>query len=303
MSDVQIDPSGFGGAYARLNNSQTVVIDRLSFLHASVSVGAPSAMAVIGQSLGAPSFALYKALAICATADFQRGITLPSSYLHFEQTEKANLSYWVGMAMCKIVADNFLAVTWPIHTRLLNNLGLLRLRNPLSKSLPDLIGQDATGGWHVFEAKCRQRRKDNFITWKAQTRAVTLINQVRPATSSVTATFLVPEYCVDWQDPEPENGELGIEIEVKQTDVIRAYYAPYLDILAQAKGTSKDSDAIVYSPSILDPLTGSLYSLGAVRSVLEAASAGKAVNRMVAESSDKQYIGSDGIAIKSEVGR
>jgi hypothetical protein len=152
MPCLPVTVSGF--ASGPTNGDSRLDISKRRFLKFAVSTGSPIFAATIGGPRLPVAFAAYKALAAKTSLDFTTTeFTLVDGYENLEPTEKANLSYWVGMTVAAIVADAVLGVPELLHA---SAYALLARRDPSSRSLADLIGQDKARAWHVIEANARE---------------------------------------------------------------------------------------------------------------------------------------------------
>ena len=160
-----------------------------------------------------------------------------SPYLHrtdafgaLDPTEKGAISYFLGMAVCKLFASELLNTPWLLHLDVFRDqLNPATLRG---RSRPDLIGQDPNGAWHAFETKGRSSVPSTEDKMKAKAQAQRLVSVNGSACSLHIGSFAYfrqngLEFY--WRDPEPEEPEKlePIAISVGEQDWAN-YYEPAL---------------------------------------------------------------------------
>jgi hypothetical protein len=117
------------------------------------------------------------------------------------------VSYFLGMALCKLFAARLLRTPWLLH------LDVFRARlNPtlLGRSRPDLVGQDSAGNWHSFESKGRSSGPSLADKAKAKVQAQRLTSVGRTNCTLHIGSFAffrngVLEFY--WCDPSPQSEE------------------------------------------------------------------------------------------------
>lgn len=155
-----------------------------------------------------------------------------------DPTEKGAVSYFLGMAVCKLFATRLLGTPWLLH------LDVFRDQlNPAmlgGRSRPDLVGQNATGAWHAFETKGRSSLPSSTDKNKAKEQAERLVS-VDGTNCSLQvgsiAFFRGDELEFYWRDPEPEEPRKlePIEISVSDEDW-ENYYAAALALASEPQG-------------------------------------------------------------------
>ena len=88
-----------------------------------------------------------------------------------DPSEKAAVSYFLGMTFCKLFATNLLNTPWLLH------LDVFRPQlDPIlsGRSRPDLVGQEhGTNRWHAFESKGRSNLIDANVKNRAKIQGTT----------------------------------------------------------------------------------------------------------------------------------
>jgi hypothetical protein len=303
---MQVKFSGFNRNQRELSGTREITITLEELIHASVTVGAPTLQAAIPNSRQALAFAFHKMFAMATIVEFDETgrISNSDTYYKLDQSEKVVLSYYMGMAMAKIIADRFLQVRWPVHARAMKDADRLTISPRRSRSLPDLIGQDSAGEWHVIEAKGYQKDpgKTKRSQWKKQAKKVRSIDTIPPVTKSYCLTLQQPRYSVYLVDPSGISRS-AIDISIDPLALQKFYYAPYIDMFSEGRDIDvPDRQEILSMPMGFDFKNNKLYSIGILKRVLEQVIRNQPVEipEIRVQNENGTYIGSDGIVIQSE---
>ena len=305
IPNFRVSSSSFSGLYARLNGTRTLPISRLGAIKFAYSIGLPALRRAMPTSAHAIAFANYKIMGMKCAIDFTgASLRVPAEYKLLDSTEKANISYWTGMIFSALVADQMLGVPRLIHASLIDRTSLTR-RNPLSRGLADLVGEDASGGWHVVEAKGRQRRPSSKTKalWKGQATTIIAINGNAPSTCSYCLALVGNPYSVYLVDPPPDDDETHTSIEIDSHNLVSQYYSPLREWLADGvRNIVREGIPLVVKQAAFDPLNDEFVFLGLRQDVLDMLD-GAAQSDMVRVAPHMgfdladSYIGSDGIAV------
>jgi len=157
------------------------------------------------------------------------------AFAALDPTEKGMVSYFLGMMLCKVFAGQLLRTPWLLHLDVFRDD-----LNPLvlGRSRPDLIGQDYSGNWLVFESKGRSSPPTYREKMKAKLQAQRLICVDNNICSLHVGSFSffrneILEFY--WRDPEPESMDA---IELPKPDAEwRYYFEPALSLVS-AEGDS-----------------------------------------------------------------
>ena len=153
-----------------------------------------------------------------------------ASFRALDPTEKGAVSYFLGMAVCKLFADTMLGTPWLLHLDVFRSQ--LDPEIVGGRSRPDLVGMDHVGDWHAFECKGRSTVPSSDERRKAKTQAERLMRvNSKDCVLHVGAVsyFRQEKLEFHWRDPEPETAEKLQPISVELTeDAWRHYYAPAL---------------------------------------------------------------------------
>ena len=163
------------------------------------------------------------------------------TFRSLDLTEKGAISYFLGMAVCKLFADKYLNTPWLLHFDVFRDQlypGLLD-----GRSRPDLIGENDKGEWHAFECKGRSSVPSEQEKWKAKAQAQRLV-RVNSTNCSLhvgaISYFRQDTLEFHWRDPAPEDTEMLEPIEViLPKDAWLYYYSPALSL-----ATNERSEAL-----------------------------------------------------------
>jgi hypothetical protein len=305
--------SGFTDSYLGVNGGKDIWISEEKLISAAVMIGAQSLAEVFGGGVESIAFAFHKAFAMLTSVDLSNTKMMVSRYYHkLDQSEKASLSYWIGMAMCKIIAQDVLNIPYLQHAANLKSTKRTSLSDPKSRSLPDLVGKDSKGVWHVMEAKARQKEPSKKISdeWKKQACQIRTIDGLMPGTRSYCLSMVRRQlFDVKLVDPpfEPDSehesqGHFdGIDIEIGMAEFLRQYYGPILNMLERygAMGSyERDSLQPVLAQVAYDPATRTYWGMGLVNSVFRQIMEHEHVTLVESRMEHGQYISSDGVIIQ-----
>lgn len=224
--------------------SGTLSIAWDDLLWAAITIGRPNTAYVFRHGDASIHEALFRLSLVrmaLETVPYSGRLQRTNAFRALDPTEKGAVSYFLGMAVCKLFASRLLSTPWLLH------LDVFRERlNPATlggRSRPDLVGQDTNGAWHAFETKGRSSVPSSEDKQKAKAQAQRLVS-VDGSTCSLHigsfAFFRGDELEFYWRDPEPEEPEKlePIEIRVKDRDWAN-YYA-----CALALASERESDLL-----------------------------------------------------------
>ena len=215
-----------------------------ALLWAAITIGRPSTYHVFRY--GPPSFheAIFRLslIRMAVEQDWNDHLRRTNAFAALDPTEKGMVSYFLGMALCKLFASRLLRTPWLLH------LDVFRPRlnlTTLGRSRPDLIGQDNAGRWHAFESKGRSSEPSPADKTKSKLQANRLISVngkkcvLNVASFAFFKSDLLEFY---WQDPKSRGSE-PIELP-RPDDEWRYYYEPGFslasvpesDVLASERG-------------------------------------------------------------------
>lgn len=157
-----------------------------------------------------------------------------------DPSEKGAVSYFLGMAVCKLFATELLKTPWLLH------LDVFRpTLNPVlrGRSRPDLIGQSDTGQWHSFESKGRASppSDDEKDKAKFQAEQCRRVNGTRIICHVGAITYYKNDVLhFFWRDPPPDDEERNDKFDVEVVDSMwRHYYASTLALVQSELGSAQ----------------------------------------------------------------
>lgn len=144
-------------------------------------------------------------------------------YESLDSTEKGAASYFIGMAVSKLIGAFLLNVPWLVHLEKINALYAIGIQG---KSRPDLLGLNPQGQWIVFEAKGRTHgfSQDALDKAKDQTGQIRHISGLAPALRIATESFFNPYLSAYVADPE-EFGDRITDLKIDETRFFFGYYS------------------------------------------------------------------------------
>jgi len=215
-------------------------------LWAALTVGRPNTAYVFRHGQASWYEALFRLSLIRMALEqrqYRRSLCRTDAFKSLDPTEKGAVSYFVGMAVCKLFASRLLDTPWVLHLDL--------FREQLSpvvlygRSRPDLLGEDGNGAWHAFECKGRSSVPNPADKRKAKAQAQRLVRVDSTACSlhvGAIAYFRQDELEFHWRDPDPEEEKLE-PFEVRLPDSAwRYYYEPALALVTDADTFAPSED-------------------------------------------------------------
>ena len=216
-------------------------------LWAALTVGRPNTAYVLAHGDASYHEALFRLSLVRMALEqrpFSGSLQRTDAFRSLDPTEKGAVSYFLGMAVCKLFASSFLHTTWLLHLDVFRN----QLDPALlgGRSRPDLVGQDDKGAWHAFECKGRSSVPNEEDWRKAKTQAQRLVRVGSTNCSlhvGAISYFRQEALEFHWRDPEAEDTQMQEPIKlILPEEAWLYYYAPPL-ALATARLTDADSDA------------------------------------------------------------
>ena len=208
---------------------------------ATLTVGRPNIAYVFSH--GNPSYyeALFRLSLVWMALEqrpYNGWLHRTDAFKSLDTTEKGAVTYFLGMAVCKLFAHKLLSTPWLLHLDVFRDqLNPVLLRG---RSRPDLVGQNDQDTWYAFECKGRSSvpTEDERRTAKTQAQRVVSVNS-RPCSLHIGAISYFRQDTLEfhWRDPDPRDAQILRPIAVTQPDdAWFYYYAPAL-ALATAEPT------------------------------------------------------------------
>jgi hypothetical protein len=238
-------PKGLVSQYGNLTTSWA------ELLWAAITIGRPNTAFVFQHGDASLHEAVFRLSLIRMALEqrpYSRYFQRTDAFRALDPTEKGAVSYFLGMAVCKLFASHLLKTPWLLH------LDVFRDQlNPATlggRSRPDLVGEDRTGAWHAFETKGRSTQPSSEDKKKAKAQAQRLVSVDGTACTlhiGSFAFFRQDDLEFYWRDPEPEEPEKlePIEINVRPEDWESYYrYAVAINQTASDEAFSDINQAI-----------------------------------------------------------
>lgn len=195
-------------------------------LWAAITVGRPSAYHVFRHGPASFHEAIFRfaLIRMALEQDGNGNLCRTDAYEALDPTEKGMVSYFLGMAVCKLFAARLLQTPWLLHLDVFRRY--LTAVN-LGRSRPDLVGQDMKGNWYAFESKGRSSPPSRMDKDKAKAQASRLISVYSKKCSLNIGSFAcfrkgILEFY--WRDPEPDSRDVITLPEPKEE--WRFYFEP-----------------------------------------------------------------------------
>jgi hypothetical protein len=168
---------------------------------------------------------LYANLRQTASGNLRRS----DAYDGLDPSEKSAISYFLGLTLSKLFAEQRLSVPWLLHLDVYRS----QLNAVLKKgrSRPDLVGEDTQGRWVVIESKGRTNALDQSALDRAkrQSGRVRTINGQAPRfRMGVQAYFESSNLRLAIDDPEEDRTQKPLpNIPITREMVTEEYYRPF----------------------------------------------------------------------------
>jgi hypothetical protein len=233
--DIRYTSEDFPAAYGVV--SGTLSLNWSDLLWAALTIGRPNVAYVFQHGDASIHEALFRVFMIktaLGQVETSRRFHRTEAFKALDPTEKGAISYFLGMAVCKLFASRVLDTPWLLHLDVFGNQ--LSAAAKSGRSRPDLIGQNTSGAWHVFESKGRSGSPSAQDKSNAKTQAQRLVtvNGVACALHIGSFAFFRKDALeFYWRDPEPEPPEILEPIPIKVSD--RDWAECYTHALALAE--------------------------------------------------------------------
>ena len=221
-------------------------------LHSALTVGRPNLAYVFRHGKASYYEAVFRHSLVWMAlkqGPYSGSLHRTQAYKALDPTEKGAVSYFLGMAVCKLFASHLLNTPWLLHLDVFRDE--LDPSVLAGRSRPDLVGEDASGAWHAFECKGRSSvpSAEDRRRAKDQARRLVRVNSTDCSLHiGAISFFRRDELEFHWRDPEPEEPEKAEPFEIQlPNDAWRHYYGPAL-----ALATELDTDHIAEDRTALD---------------------------------------------------
>lgn len=240
MPKIKYKPSGFPpGSPSNLLNKQDLNITLPELIWGCITVGKFGLFDL--TCFGVISFheIFFKWHLILANLDITNGRFSKSFlYENLDPTEKAVVSYYLGMTFTKVFADKRLNTPWLYHV---SKIDPLYIAFHPGDSRPDLIGDDMNGDWIVAEAKGRTNGfcSKTMLAAKKQTLQIKNINGKKPILRVAFQSHFNKHLELAVADP-PEPDRNAKDLNFDKVFAIRQYYEYLVNVLMNSN-SSRDT--------------------------------------------------------------
>jgi hypothetical protein len=247
MPKLTYNATGFPkSAPAGLSGTNTLTFTWSELVWAAITVGRAGMRDVTKYGLFSAFEIVYRAAMLYANLQeaANSSLTRSPAYNGLDPSEKGAVSYFLGLTLAKLFGWRLLQVPWLLH------LDVYRTRlNVLTrpgKSKPDLVGQDSTGSWVVFESKGRTNDFEQSALDKAkkQTKMVRRISGATPKYRVALQSYFssgVLQLSVD--DPTTSERDTPFDLPLTREMLDHDYYEPFRESLSQDSETRRISYA------------------------------------------------------------
>lgn len=215
------------GSPSQLVGSASLTASWTDIVWSAITAGKPGASHLLAHRWHSFADLVVRSHTVYASLR-QRGQSVDRSSLYdsLDPTEKGATSYFMGMAMAKLFASELFDTPWLFHVSMASAVGASLSYKRGSKSQPDLIGQNSSGGWIVVEAKGRTNGLDSVALTKAkaQTEMIRTINGLPPSLRVALQVFFTDHMAVRIDDPSDARPD-ALEINLDMNTALSRYYA------------------------------------------------------------------------------
>jgi len=201
------------------SGKHTIQIDWVDLVWAAITYGKRDASQLIAFQWHSLAELVVKAHSVYAyLRSGSTGYEKSDLYSSLDATEKGAASYFLGMTMCKIFADQKLSTPWLFHLSLATSNGASIVFNKMSKERPDLIGLTTGNDWIVAEAKGRSKQFSLKALRKAkkQSTMVLSVNGISPIHRFGIQSCFDPQLMVHVEDPPASREAYPVELDLHE---------------------------------------------------------------------------------------
>ncbi|HAF16524.1 MAG TPA: hypothetical protein DCK93_13675 [Blastocatellia bacterium] len=245
---IEYESEGFPASSGVTNGSSVLETSWDELIWAAVTVGRPNRQYVFKHGQASVYEALFR-LSLVRMALQQRPagrrLRRTEAAKTLDPSEKGAVSYFLGMAICKLFSARLLDAPWLLHLDVFRPELDIHLTG---RSRPDLVGQTSGGKWVAFESKGRLSMPNNEAKNKAKTQAqrVVSIDGKSPSYHIGGIAFFRNDVLrFFWRDPEPPKGLKDIKCAVEDADW-RYYYEPVFDLVQSRERPDQNSSGIAF---------------------------------------------------------
>ena len=264
------------------------------FVHAAITVGRRGWRDVLRHGRYSLFEISYRAAMLLANLRRSGGqIVKSDAYRALDPSEKAAVSYFIGLTLANLMARKMFNVRWLMHLDVYQK----SLHPSLAASgRPDLVGSSRLGRWYVIEAKGRSNGVTRRLVDRAkdQTQKLGLVCGRQPSARIASVAFFSPGgyLALRLADPTTHHRD-AIDWPFSENQFLRDYYDPYVNFLDQAVGrvgpadlSDRRSDEVDGMEVLFAPFPDVDLEIGMVQRVYDVVSSGEATRDEVNDALD-----------------
>jgi hypothetical protein len=257
MPRLPYTPEGFGKYLGTaLSAPSEILFSWEELCRAAITVGRRSWADVLKFGTYSVLEALWRIAIVRANLveNYDGKLRQSNAFTDLDPSEKAGVSYFLGLALTKLVAEKLFGVPWLLHLDV--------YRRELAPDLafpekPDFVGMDAWQLWIVVESKGRSRTitKKLLNDAKRQVRSLRRISGQLPSLRVAVATYFSRRGLrARMRDPDTFL-PTAIDIELSSEQLARAYYRPIVEMIL-ASDAARSRREVANLVEIVTPLAG-----------------------------------------------
>lgn len=242
MPNIKYKPSNFPPSSPKnLLKAQDLTISLNELIWGCITVGKFGLFDLTYFGIKSLHEILFKWHLLFANLDFRNGrFSKTSLYQNLDPSEKAVVSYYLGMTCAKVFSDKRLNTPWLYHVYKINPL---TITFHSGDSRPDLIGEDINGDWIVVEAKGRTNGycSKTMLSAKKQTLQINKINGKNPILRVAFQSHFNKHLELAVDDP-PQPDKNAKDLNFDKVFAIRQYYEYLVSILIDSNSSRDTKD-------------------------------------------------------------
>lgn len=212
-------------------------------VHAAITVGRRGWRDVLRHGRYSLFEMSYRAAVLLANLQRSRGQIVKSDAYHaLDPSEKAAVSYFIGLTLANLMARRMFKVRWLMHLDVYQR----SLHPSLSASgRPDLVGSSRLGRWYVIEAKGRSNGVSKGLVDRAkdQTQKLRLVCGKQPSARVASVAFFSRNGHLTLRLADPATPRRdAVDWPFSENQFLRDYYDPFVSLLDQAVGLVRPLD-------------------------------------------------------------
>ena len=156
------------------------------------------------------------------------------AYEALDPSEKAAVSYYLGLMTAKLFSERLLGTPWLMHLDVYQDM--LALTLTAGKERPDLIGMTTQCDWIVIESKGRTGplRQGVLEKGKRQTRRLRRIAGKEVALRIAMVTYFQADtLSMSWLDPDEYDADVS-DLDINPSGFVERYYQTIINLLESA---------------------------------------------------------------------